>query len=41
MIAAIAEEATQSLILEAKDVHKWYPNGFHALRGASLQVQRG
>ena len=41
MIAAIAEEATQSLILEAKDVHKWYSNGFHALRGASLQVQRG
>ena len=41
MIAAIAEEATQSLILEAKDVHKWYPNGFHALRGASLQVRRG
>lgn len=41
MIAAIAEEANQSLILEAKDVHKWYPNGFHALRGASLQVQRG
>ena len=41
MIAAIAEEATESLILDAKDVHKWYSNGFHALRGASLQVQRG
>ena len=28
-------------IIEAQDVHKWYPNGFHALRGASLTVNRG
>jgi general L-amino acid transport system ATP-binding protein len=28
-------------IIEAQDVHKWYPNGFHALRGASLEVNRG
>ena len=28
-------------ILEAQEVHKWYPNGFHALRGASLEVNRG
>ncbi len=28
-------------ILEAREVHKWYSNGFHALRGASLEVNRG
>ena len=28
-------------IIQAQDVHKWYPNGFHALRGASLTVNRG
>ncbi|MEB3306531.1 MAG: amino acid ABC transporter ATP-binding protein [Cyanobacteriota bacterium] len=28
-------------ILQAQEVHKWYPNGFHALRGASLEVSRG
>ena len=28
-------------IIQAQDVHKWYPNGFHALRGASLEVNRG
>ncbi|MFZ0409141.1 MAG: amino acid ABC transporter ATP-binding protein [Cyanobium sp.] len=29
------------LMIEAKAVEKWYPNGFHALRGASLTVRRG
>jgi general L-amino acid transport system ATP-binding protein len=28
-------------IIEAREVHKWYPNGFHALRGAALEVSRG
>ena len=32
---------TAGSILEAHEVHKWYPNGFHALRGASLEVNRG
>ncbi|MEB3263451.1 MAG: amino acid ABC transporter ATP-binding protein [Synechococcus sp.] len=29
------------LMIEARGVHKWYPNGFHALRGADLTVRRG
>ncbi len=33
--------ASSGPIIEARDVHKWYPNGFHALRGASLEVNRG
>lgn len=41
MTTAIAEGENQSPILEATNVHKWYPNGYHALRGASLEVQRG
>jgi general L-amino acid transport system ATP-binding protein len=41
MTTAIAEGENQSPILEAINVHKWYPNGYHALRGASLEVQRG
>ena len=28
-------------MIEARGVEKWYPNGFHALRGASLTVNRG
>ena len=28
-------------MIEARGVVKWYPNGFHALRGADLTVQRG
>ncbi|MCX5949131.1 MAG: amino acid ABC transporter ATP-binding protein [Cyanobacteria bacterium] len=28
-------------MIEATGVEKWYPNGFHALRGASLTVRRG
>ena len=34
-------EPSNHLMIEARDVEKWYPNGFHALRGASLQVRRG
>ena len=28
-------------MIEALGVQKWYPNGFHALRGCDLRVQRG
>ena len=28
-------------MIEARAVEKWYPNGFHALRGADLTVDRG
>jgi general L-amino acid transport system ATP-binding protein len=28
-------------MIEACSVQKWYPNGFHALRGADLTVHRG
>ena len=33
--------ATKQLMIEAKGVQKWYPNGFHALRGVDLEVNRG
>ncbi|WP_461556090.1 amino acid ABC transporter ATP-binding protein [Synechococcus sp.] len=33
--------ATMQLMIEAKGVQKWYPNGFHALRGVDLEVNRG
>ena len=33
--------ATKQLMIEAKGVQKWYPNGFHALRGVDLEVHRG
>jgi len=33
--------ASSALMIEATGVEKWYPNGFHALRGASLTVHRG
>ncbi len=28
-------------MIEARGVQKWYPNGFHALRGVDLTVHRG
>ncbi|MFN7900343.1 MAG: amino acid ABC transporter ATP-binding protein [Synechococcaceae cyanobacterium] len=34
-------EPSNHVMIEARDVEKWYPNGFHALRGASLRVRRG
>jgi general L-amino acid transport system ATP-binding protein len=34
-------QPSQQIMIDAQDVEKWYPNGFHALRGASLQVRRG
>ena len=32
---------TGSVMIDARRVEKWYPNGFHALRGCDLQVNRG
>lgn len=32
---------SSDLMIEALSVEKWYPNGFHALRGANLTVRRG
>ena len=32
---------TAPLMIEARGVEKWYPNGFHALRGADLCVHQG
>jgi general L-amino acid transport system ATP-binding protein len=29
------------VMIEARGVEKWYPNGFHALRGCDLTVNRG
>jgi len=29
------------LMIEARGVQKWYPNGYHALRGVDLSVHRG
>ena len=29
------------VMIEARGVEKWYPNGFHALRGCDLTVRRG
>ena len=40
-MTSTASTANAGPIIEAQDVHKWYPNGFHALRGASLEVSRG
>ena len=31
----------RTVMIEARGVQKWYPNGFHALRGADLTVRRG
>ncbi|MEB3199552.1 MAG: amino acid ABC transporter ATP-binding protein [Synechococcaceae cyanobacterium] len=34
-------QPSSDTMIEAIGVEKWYPNGFHALRGASLTVRRG
>ena len=33
--------AANDLMIEARGVEKWYPNGYHALRGCDLSVRRG
>lgn len=32
---------TNALMIEARGVEKWYANGYHALRGVDLSVERG
>ena len=38
---ASAGSAPGAVMIEARGVEKWYPNGFHALRGADLEVRQG
>ena len=33
--------AAAAVMIEARAVNKWYPNGFHALRGVDLTVRQG
>jgi general L-amino acid transport system ATP-binding protein len=33
--------SSSPLMIEARGVQKWYPNGFHALRGCDLRVTKG
>ena len=33
--------SSPALMIEARGVEKWYPNGFHALRGVDLFVHQG
>jgi general L-amino acid transport system ATP-binding protein len=39
--AANANTNSNAVMIEAHGVEKWYPNGFHALRGCDLRVTRG
>ncbi len=36
-----AQTTTDDIAIIAEDVHKWYGNNFHVLRGVSLSVKRG
>jgi general L-amino acid transport system ATP-binding protein len=33
--------AAQAVMIQARGVEKWYPNGYHALRGVDLTVEQG
>jgi general L-amino acid transport system ATP-binding protein len=33
--------ASPAVMIEARGVEKWYPNGYHALRGVDLTVRQG
>ena len=33
--------SSPAVMIEARGVEKWYPNGYHALRGCDLTVNRG
>ncbi|MFM6400668.1 MAG: amino acid ABC transporter ATP-binding protein, partial [Planktothrix sp.] len=35
------QPTTEDYAILATDVHKWYSNHFHVLRGVSLSVRRG
>jgi general L-amino acid transport system ATP-binding protein len=36
-----ASSSANAVMIEAHGVQKWYPNGFHALRGCDLKVNKG
>jgi len=36
-----SSSAIGAVMIEARGVQKWYPNGFHALRGVDLTVHQG
>ena len=36
-----ASSSANAVMIEAHGVQKWYPNGFHALRGCDLKVDKG
>ena len=38
---AISANPSAPILIEARGVEKWYPNGFHALRGVDLTVAQG
>jgi len=38
---ASAGSAPGAVMIEARGVEKWYPNGFHALRGVDISVHQG
>jgi general L-amino acid transport system ATP-binding protein len=37
----VSTASANAVMIEALGVQKWYPNGFHALRGCDLQVNKG
>jgi general L-amino acid transport system ATP-binding protein len=39
--SAAAAATGTAVMVEARGVEKWYPNGFHALRGVDLTVHQG
>lgn len=41
MTSAAAANLNSSVMIEARGVEKWYPNGFQALRGVDLTVRQG
>jgi general L-amino acid transport system ATP-binding protein len=38
---SLSPDPAETLMIDARGVQKWYPNGFHALRGCDLGVRRG
>ena len=36
-----AQQTGSEPVIVAKDVEKWYDNGFHVLKGVSMTVYRG
>jgi general L-amino acid transport system ATP-binding protein len=40
-VSPMTTASANAVMIEAHGVQKWYPNGFHALRGCDLQVNKG